>query len=561
MDLFKFYSNDRIVVPDEDSYSVFKSYLMPLAIESNDTKCSSFSYNFDEKYSFEEDINSDEITNICENKTKVFFNLKISRNIAGFCYNKFVSGESRKTLNDTIENSLLKHGFKIISNFNNDLLDLIDLFSLIKNNDEKESREYTVFSLNKMYVVLNKNSDSHFDLLLHDVININDISQEIIKAYKVVDSLELKYSFSKDFGYLSSNVENLGHGLTIKTFISSNSDNISKLQDLNISNIKVNEKNKEEYVITTRFRLGYKPSSELFYHLCALSIIKNAKTNQAKLEDSTFEKSPSLFKDLIKKVYNSTFEKLSSIYVNKGINYNKYIEEILSTSTYSKIYYVRMYLPFFKSFYLNLLNKQDSDSLEKYFYGFNNENFTNLKAVKNSHIVKKLELNIERFIKGPVSIDYIRNTINGVLTEGVEVILNSIKDVGSSTEVNQLEIKFNLDLNKLISSLNDIHSKLMPILCSLDNNVVADSNLGYLTYNFYTIGSGFSLNCDIDLEKMKDESERSNIESLLNSKKDSFSFNFNLNESNTIHIHFNSFGKFICKALSDLCILVESISS
>ena len=50
IDLFRYYSNDRLIVPDEDAYNVFKSYLMPLGIDTNDTKCSSFSYNFDEKY-------------------------------------------------------------------------------------------------------------------------------------------------------------------------------------------------------------------------------------------------------------------------------------------------------------------------------------------------------------------------------------------------------------------------------------------------------------------------------------------------------------------------------
>lgn len=553
--------NSNIIVPDPDAYNKYSSLLIPLIQELHEnidlnTMLYSDVTGFSKEVKDIESLNEDLMNNIKKINLKSKILIRIKRNLQNFPFVKYLKSSQVKEIKEILGFYLHAFGFDEVNSHDDD-----DLKSVITYNSEtikfqsKDDKEIFAFV----------NNENHFELiyLSQKESSTYDLYTSLLKIGKYLESFEkeLKFEHSKGEGYLSPNLLSIGYGIEIFTLINTMNDSelLEKLEKSkkiindNLALIETND-SKGRITIKSNHKIGSNLKTLFYYHINTLFIVNSIK-NENNCLKSVFNSNKQL-----ENAYISVYTKLDSINLITNKTLNSFLESISLNN--------KIDLEGFKYFKSLLLYYFEKDVEKKYFYDYNKENFNLLPVVVNerlSQVISSFQFEIHRLVRGSISEEYIRNIVESKSESEsesnskstIKFNTTSFKLNNESSDIHKLVFSISLpddvnSLKNLKEVLINLHDKTRKIFNALESSFIYDYNLGYITDDIESIGTGVKLSLIVTSK---------NPDIIIN-QKENYNYSYvhvNHDEKDEFCIKFNTFGMFINKLSANLINFINSI--
>lgn len=598
--------DDIIYVPDPDAYVKYSSFLANYLNDLNNKATNqSLLYKDINGYQLElnnitNNLNSIITRDLCNFNGKVCIN--INRNIKDFPFIKFCSKkqlafiESQIMLKLTQMNYLDEGIINNISRINiNNTLNLINncvnpiniknnylvrYFRSIDNtvniliNNNHHLEVYLISEFLNGYDVLNKLKE--IDLVLNNI-------REYLNNTNSVDNKKIEFELNPKLGFVGPNPSQLGHNFNIISFYEEKVNSSSQIESY--KNLYLHESTTIDYIkfeskdvlfVKTSNKLGMSLETTLYVHANSIysyeSYVSGYQAHIIKFSEGDFKLPNSA---IIHKAYNNAYPKLGKLNFLDNVNINTLTEELLDKNEFSKL----MYLNYFKLFYVDYFNQflsNPEDINKKYFYKYTNESSDFIKNLKSEDLadvndsIVDFNFEINRLIRGTISEEFINNSIksnsnnnienSNLLLEDINVKTEILNDFLEANIITKLIIKIKSPI-KIKEKLNLLFEKTKIMFNVIEQDFIYDKNLGYITNNLSSLGSGFMLRvkyCMLDCNNHP-ENYNKNI-NLLEEFKEKHGISYIETERKDVYIvEFNSFDKFISKVVSNFVLLSNSI--
>ena len=410
--------------------------------------------------------------NLKKNLNRIRF--EFNRNVEGFTYNNInkmngkLKEEFEQEIQNLIDDGLIDKNIKKLKN----IYDFINKDELLQNELEwcKNARlstdsyytdkDRTIFANDDFSIVICINFANHFKLILLGDKNNNNI--DFIKLFnegvKIVKQISLAFQFfySKQYGYITSDISLLGSGFRIASELNLNNINEDFIKKLNFDEYKIEGNSLYSY---KNYHLNERDEISFLmkYFTTLLGLIEyNNNNNIEKLNFNDDDNN-------ISKAYNETYDELKNCLSCNGNLINDVLAPFLENKNYQIIFKDKFdYLTFFP-FICKYINLSQNFNLNELNHINHPENARDIKEINNDIIKKIININItiRRNLKDfPFPLNSIYKEKNHVILDKIKEVVDKLnfkenlaefillKDAQEIIKNNNLTIEHNNDLNK-----------------------------------------------------------------------------------------------------------------
>ena len=475
--------------------------------------------------------------------------------------------EFEQEIQNLIDDGLIDKNIKKLKN----IYDFINKDELLQNELEwcKNARlstdsyytdkDRTIFANDDFSIVICINFANHFKLILLGDKNNNNI--DFIKLFnegvKIVKQISLAFQFfySKQYGYITSDISLLGSGFRIASELNLNNINEDFIKKLNFDEYKIEGNSLSSY---KNYHLNERDEISFLmkYFTTLLGLIEyNNNNNIEKLNLNDDNNN-------LSKAYNETYDELKNCLSCNGNLINDVLAPFLENKNYQIIFKDKFdYLTFFP-FICKYINLSQNFNLNELNHINHPENARDIKEINNDIIKKIININItiRRNLKDfPFPLNSIYKEKNNVILDKIKEVVDKLnfkenlaefillKDGQEIIKNNNLTIEHNDNLNKfnidvdypdyraiikfnksnIFAIINDIDHirieynlnnpkedyditkdiyNLLKILIDL-NKLISfeyDDKFGFLTANPDYVGTGINAKAKIKLKNLKE---------------------------------------------------------
>ena len=384
--------------------------------------------------------------NLKKNLNKIRF--EFNRNVEGFTYNNInkmngkLKEEFEKEIQNLIDDGLIDKNIKKLKN----IYDFINKDELLqkelewcKNAKLTSDSYYTdkdrsIFANDDFSIIICINFANHFKLILmgdkaNNNIDFINLFNEGVKIVKQI-SLAFQFFYSKQFGYITSDISLLGSGFRIASEINVNNINEDFIKKLNFTDYKIEENKLSSY---KNYHLNERDEISFLmkYFTTLLGLIEYTNNNN----NNYIEKLNLKEDNNISKAYNETYDEIKNCLSCNGNLINDVLAPFSENENNRIIFKDKFdYLTFFP-FICKYINLSQNFNLNELNHINHPENARDIKEINNDIIKKIININItiRRNLK-----DF-PFPLNSIYKEKNNVILDKIKEV-----VDKLNFKENL---------------------------------------------------------------------------------------------------------------------
>ena len=412
--------------------------------------------------------------NLKKNLNRIRF--EFNRNVEGFTYNNInkmngkLKEEFEQEIQNLIDDGLIDKNIKKLKN----IYDFINKDILLQNELEwcKNARlstdsyytdkDRTIFANDDFSIVICINFANHFKLILLGDKNNNNIDfiklfNEGVKIIKQI-SLAFQFFYSKQYGYITSDISLLGSGFRIASEINLNNINEDFIKKLNFDDYKIEGNTLSSY---KNYHLNERDEISFLmkYFTTLLGLIEYNNNNNNNIEKLNFNDDD----NNISKAYNETYDELKNCLSCNGNLINDVLAPFLENKNYQIIFKDKFdYLTFFP-FICKYINLSQNFNLNELNHINHPENARDIKEINNDIIKKIININItiRRNLKDfPFPLNSIYKEKNNVILDKIKEVVDKLnfkenlaefillKDAQEIIKNNNLTIEHNNDLNK-----------------------------------------------------------------------------------------------------------------
>ena len=422
-------------------------------------------------------------------------------------------------------------------------------------------KDRTIFANDDFSIVICINFANHFKLILLGDKNNNNIDfiklfNEGVKIIKQI-SLAFQFFYSKQYGYITSDISLLGSGFRIASEINLNNINEDFIKKLNFDEYKIEGNSLSSY---KNYHLNERDEISFLmkYFTNLLGLIEYTNNNN----NNYIEKLNLKEDNNISKAYNETYDELKNCLSCNGNLINDVLAPFLENKNYQIIFKDKFdYLTFFP-FICKYINLSQNFNLNELNHINHPENARDIKEINNDIIKKIININItiRRNLKDfPFPLNSIYKEKNHIILDKIKEVVDKLnfkenlaefillKDGQEIIKNNNLTIEHNDNLNKfnidvdypdyraiikfnksnIFAIINDIDHirieynlnnpkedyditkdiyNLLKILIDL-NKLISfeyDDKFGFLTANPDYVGTGINAKAKIKLKNLKE---------------------------------------------------------
>ena len=412
--------------------------------------------------------------NLKKNLNRIRF--EFNRNVEGFTYNNInkmngkLKEEFEQEIQNLIDDGLIDKNIKKLKN----IYDFINKDELLQNELEwcKNARlstdsyytdkDRTIFANDDFSIVICINFANHFKLILLGDKNNNNI--DFIKLFnegvKIVKQISLAFQFfySKQYGYITSDISLLGSGFRIASELNLNNINEDFIKKLNFDEYKIEGNSLYSY---KNYHLNERDEISFLmkYFTTLLGLIEYNNNNNNNIEKLNFNDDD----NNISKAYNETYDELKNCLSCNGNLINDVLAPFLENKNYQIIFKDKFdYLTFFP-FICKYINLSQNFNLNELNHINHPENARDIKEINNDIIKKIININItiRRNLKDfPFPLNSIYKEKNHIILDKIKEVVDKLnfkenlaefillKDAQEIIKNNNLTIEHNNDLNK-----------------------------------------------------------------------------------------------------------------
>jgi protein-arginine kinase len=378
--------------------------------------------------------------------------------------------EFEQEIQNLIDDGLIDKNIKKLKN----IYDFIDKDELLQSELEwcKNARlstdsyytdkDRTIFANDDFSIVICINFANHFKLILLGDKNNNNI--DFIKLFnegvKIVKQISLAFQFfySKQYGYITSDISLLGSGFRIASEINLNNINEDFIKKLNFDEYKIEGNSLSSY---KNYHLNERDEISFLmkYFTTLLGLIEYTNNNN----NNYIEKLNLKEDNNISKAYNETYDELKNCLSCNGNLINDVLAPFLENKNYQIIFKDKFdYLTFFP-FICKYINLSQNFNLNELNHINHPENARDIKEINNDIIKKIISINItiRRNLKDfPFPLNSIYKEKNHIILDKIKEVVDKLnfkenlaefillKDAQEIIKNNNLTIEHNNDLNK-----------------------------------------------------------------------------------------------------------------
>ena len=519
--------------------------------------------------------------NLKNNLNRIRF--EFNRNVEGFTYNNInkmngkLKEEFEKEIQNLIDDGLIDKNIKKLKNIydfiNKDIL-LQNELEWCKNAKLSTDSYYTdkdrsIFANDDFSIVICINFANHFKLILlgdkkNNNIDFIKLFNEGVKIIKQI-SLAFQFFYSKQYGYITSDISLLGSGFRIASEINLNNINEDFIKKLNFDDYKIEGNSLSSY---KNYHLNERDEISFLmkYFTTLLGLIEYTNNNN----NNYIEKLNLKEDNNISKAYNETYDEIKNCLSCNGNLINDVLAPFSENENYRIIFRDKFdYLTFFP-FICKYINLSQNFNLNELNHINHPENARDIKEINNDIIKKIININItiRRNLKDfPFPLNSIYKEKNNVILDKIKEVVDKLnfkenlaefillKDGQEIIKNNNLTIEHNDNLNKfnidvdypdyraiikfnksnIFAIINDIDHirieynlnnpkedyditkdiyNLLKILIDL-NKLISfeyDDKFGFLTANPDYVGTGINAKAKIKLKNLKENEIKDWIE-------------------------------------------------
>ena len=519
--------------------------------------------------------------NLKNNLNRIRF--EFNRNVEGFTYNNInkmngkLKEEFEKEIQNLIDDGLIDKNIKKLKN----IYDFINKDILLQNELEwcKNARlstdsyytdkDRSIFANDDFSIVICINFANHFKLILlgdkkNNNIDFIKLFNEGVKIIKQI-SLAFQFFYSKQYGYITSDISLLGSGFRIASEINLNNINEDFIKKLNFDDYKIEGNSLSSY---KNYHLNERDEISFLmkYFTTLLGLIEYTNNNN----NNYIEKLNLKEDNNISKAYNETYDEIKNCLSCNGNLINDVLAPFSENENYRIIFRDKFdYLTFFP-FICKYINLSQNFNLNELNHINHPENARDIKEINNDIIKKIININItiRRNLKDfPFPLNSIYKEKNNVILDKIKEVVDKLnfkenlaefillKDGQEIIKNNNLTIEHNDNLNKfnidvdypdyrgiikfnksnIFAIINDIDHirieynlnnpkedyditkdiyNLLKILIDL-NKLISfeyDDKFGFLTANPDYVGTGINAKAKIKLKNLKENEIKDWIE-------------------------------------------------
>ena len=519
--------------------------------------------------------------NLKNNLNRIRF--EFNRNVEGFTYNNInkmngkLKEEFEQEIQNLIDDGLIDKNIKKLKN----IYDFIDKDILLQNELEwcKNARlstdsyytdkDRSIFANDDFSIVICINFANHFKLILlgdkkNNNIDFIKLFNEGVKIIKQI-SLAFQFFYSKQYGYITSDISLLGSGFRIASEINLNNINEDFIKKLNFDEYKIEGNTLSSY---KNYHLNERDEISFLmkYFTTLLGLIEYTNNNN----NNYIEKLNLKEDNNISKAYNETYDEIKNCLSCNGNLINDVLAPFSENENYRIIFKDKFdYLTFFP-FICKYINLSQNFNLNELNHINHPENARDIKEINNDIIKKIININItiRRNLKDfPFPLNSIYKEKNNVILDKIKEVVDKLnfkenlaefillKDGQEIIKNNNLTIEHNDNLNKfnidvdypdyraiikfnksnIFAIINDIDHirieynlnnpkedyditkdiyNLLKILIDL-NKLISfeyDDKFGFLTANPDYVGTGINAKAKIKLKNLKENEIKDWIE-------------------------------------------------
>ena len=519
--------------------------------------------------------------NLKKNLNRIRF--EFNRNVEGFTYNNInkmngkLKEEFEQEIQNLIDDGLIDKNIKKLKN----IYDFINKDILLQNELEwcKNARlstdsyytdkDRSIFANDDFSIVICINFANHFKLILlgdkkNNNIDFIKLFNEGVKIIKQI-SLAFQFFYSKQYGYITSDISLLGSGFRIASEINLNNINEDFIKKLNFDDYKIEGNTLSSY---KNYHLNERDEISFLmkYFTTLLGLIEYTNNNN----NNYIEKLNLKEDNNISKAYNETYDEIKNCLSCNGNLINDVLAPFSENENYRIIFKDKFdYLTFFP-FICKYINLSQNFNLNELNHINHPENARDIKEINNDIIKKIININItiRRNLKDfPFPLNSIYKEKNNVILDKIKEVVDKLnfkenlaefillKDAQEIIKNNNLTIEHNDNLNKfnidvdypdyraiikfnksnIFAIINDIDHirieynlnnpkedyditkdiyNLLKILIDL-NKLISfeyDDKFGFLTANPDYVGTGINAKAKIKLKNLKENEIKDWIE-------------------------------------------------
>ena len=519
--------------------------------------------------------------NLKNNLNRIRF--EFNRNVEGFTYNNInkmngkLKEEFEQEIQNLIDDGLIDKNIKKLKN----IYDFINKDILLQNELEwcKNARlstdsyytdkDRSIFANDDFSIIICINFANHFKLILlgdkkNNNIDFIKLFNEGVKIIKQI-SLAFQFFYSKQYGYITSDISLLGSGFRIASEINLNNINEDFIKKLNFDEYKIEGNTLSSY---KNYHLNERDEISFLmkYFTTLLGLIEYTNNNN----NNYIEKLNLKEDNNISKAYNETYDEIKNCLSCNGNLINDVLAPFSENENYRIIFKDKFdYLTFFP-FICKYINLSQNFNLNELNHINHPENARDIKEINNDIIKKIININItiRRNLKDfPFPLNSIYKEKNNVILDKIKEVVDKLnfkenlaefillKDGQEIIKNNNLTIEHNDNLNKfnidvdypdyraiikfnksnIFAIINDIDHirieynlsnpkedyditkdiyNLLKILIDL-NKLISfeyDDKFGFLTANPDCVGTGINAKAKIKLKNLKENEIKDWIE-------------------------------------------------
>ena len=519
--------------------------------------------------------------NLKNNLNRIRF--EFNRNVEGFTYNNInkmngkLKEEFEQEIQNLIDDGLIDKNIKKLKN----IYDFINKDILLQNELEwcKNARlstdsyytdkDRSIFANDDFSIVICINFANHFKLILlgdkkNNNIDFIKLFNEGVKIIKQI-SLAFQFFYSKQYGYITSDISLLGSGFRIASEINLNNINEDFIKKLNFDDYKIEGNTLSSY---KNYHLNERDEISFLmkYFTTLLGLIEYTNNNN----NNYIEKLNLKEDNNISKAYNETYDEIKNCLSCNGNLINDVLAPFSENENNRIIFKDKFdYLTFFP-FICKYINLSQNFNLNELNHINHPENARDIKEINNDIIKKIININItiRRNLKDfPFPLNSIYKEKNNVILDKIKEVVDKLnfkenlaefillKDAQEIIKNNNLTIEHNDNLNKfnidvdypdyraiikfnksnIFAIINDIDHirieynlnnpkedyditkdiyNLLKILIDL-NKLISfeyDDKFGFLTANPDYVGTGINAKAKIKLKNLKENEIKDWIE-------------------------------------------------
>jgi protein-arginine kinase len=420
--------------------------------------------------------------NLKKNLEKIRF--EFNRNVEGYTYNNInkmnskLKEEFEKEIQNLIEDKNIKKLNNIYDFINKDEL-LQEEIEWCKNSKLTTESYYNdkdraIFANDDFSIIICINFANHFKLILtEDKKNNIDFIKLFNEGVKIIKQISLAFQFiySKQFGYLTSDISLLGSGFRIASQINLNNENVNEdfIKKLNFTDFKIEGnllKSYQNFHLDERDEISF--LMKYFTTLLGLIEYNNNENNLNNNENENENNEKLIFDDnenFITKSYNETYDEIKNNLSCNGNTINDILMPFKENNKNKILFKDKFdYLTFFP-FISQYLNLSQNFNLNELNHINHPENARDIKEINNDIIkkIKNINISIRRNLKDfPFPLNSIYKEKNSLILEKIKEAIDKLNfnrekklaefvplnEAQEIIEKNGLTIKHNNELNK-----------------------------------------------------------------------------------------------------------------